>query len=78
MASGAADLFVAQTVSLRILYLFLCVFLFIRHERRELVHFFHVTACPTAAWICQQLPEATPLGPATDAHIIHDRDAAHG
>jgi hypothetical protein len=42
----AADLFVAQTVSYRILY----VFFLLRHDWREWIHF-NVTASPTAAWI---------------------------
>ncbi len=68
----AADLFVVQTVSFRILY----VFFLIRHERRELLHF-NVTANPTAAWIWQQLLEATPWG-RRPAHLLHDRDAVYG
>ena len=42
----------------------LYVFLFISHERRELIHF-NVTASPTAAWIWRQVIEATALGPTT-------------
>ncbi len=68
----AADLFLVQTVSFRILY----VFFFIRHERRELVHF-NVTTSPTAAWIWHQLLEATPWG-RRPKHLIHDRDAVYG
>jgi hypothetical protein len=49
----AADLFVVQTVSYRILY----VFFLLRHERREWIHF-NVTASPTAAWIWRQVLEA--------------------
>jgi len=51
----ATDLFVVQTLTFRTLY----VFFFIRHWRRELLHV-NVTASPTAAWIWQQLLEATP------------------
>jgi putative transposase len=68
----AADLFVVQTVTFRTLY----VFFFIRHERRELVHF-NVTASPTAAWIWHQLLEATPWGRQPNC-LIHDRDAVYG
>jgi len=68
----AADLLVVQTVSFRILY----VFFLIRHERRELLHF-NVTANPIAAWIWQQLLEATPWG-RRPAHLLHDRDAVYG
>src|SRR3984893_569308 len=46
---------VVQTVGYRIVY----VLFFIQHNRRQLVHF-NVTSHPTAAWIWQQLLEATP------------------
>jgi transposase InsO family protein len=54
----------------------LYVLFFIRHGRRDLVHF-NVTASPTAAWIWQQLLEATPWG-RHPSHLIHDRDAVYG
>ena len=68
----AADLLVVQTINYRILY----VFFFISHERRELIHF-NVTTSPTAAWIWQQLLEATPWG-RQPAYLIHDRDSVYG
>jgi len=68
----AAELFVVQTVSYRILY----VFFLIRHDRREWVHF-NVTSSPTAAWIWRQMVEATPLG-RQPTFLIHDRDADYG
>ncbi len=68
----AADLFVVQTLTFRTLY----VFFFIRHQRRELLHF-NVTASPTAAWIWQQLLEATPWS-RQPRFLIHDRDAVYG
>ena len=68
----AADLLVVHTINYRILY----VFFFISHERRELIHF-NVTANPTAAWIWQQLLEATPWG-RQPVHLIHDRDSVYG
>ncbi len=68
----AADLFVVQTVSFRIL----CVFFFMRHERRELIHF-DVTARPIAAWIWHQPLEATPWS-RQPQYLIHDRDAVYG
>ena len=68
----AADLFVVQTVGFKTLY----VLFFIRHGRRELVHF-SVTASPTAAWIWRQVLEATPWGRHPN-HLIHDRDAVYG
>jgi transposase InsO family protein len=63
---------VVQTTGFKTLY---AVF-FIRHGRRELVHF-NVTASPTAAWIWRQLVEATPWG-RHPSHLIHDRDAVYG
>ncbi len=68
----AADLFVVQTVSYRILY----VFFLLRHDRREWIHF-NVTASPSAAWIWRQVVEATPLG-RQPKFLIHDRDADYG
>jgi transposase InsO family protein len=68
----AADLLVVHTINYRILY----VFFFISHERRELIHF-NVTTSPTAAWIWQQLLEATPWG-RKPAYLIHDRDSVYG
>ncbi len=68
----AADLFVVQTVSYRILY----VFFLLRHDRREWIHF-NVTASPSAAWIWRQVVEATPLG-RQPRFLIHDRDADYG
>jgi hypothetical protein len=58
----AADLLVVQTINYRVVY----VLFFITHDRRELVHF-KVTSNPTAAWIWQQVVEATPWdgGPTT-------------
>jgi putative transposase len=63
---------VVETVSYRILY----VFFLLRHDRREWIHF-NVTASPTAAWIWQQVMEATPLG-RQPKFLIHDRDADYG
>jgi hypothetical protein len=67
-----ADLFVVQTVGFRTLY----VFFFITHARRELVQF-NLTASPTAAWIWQQVINATPWG-RPPRYLIHDRDAVYG
>mgnify|MGYP001791958194 CR=1 FL=1 len=68
----AADLIVVQTIGFRTLY----VFFFIRHERRELIHF-NVTASPTAAWLWRQAIEATPWG-RQPRYLIHDRDKVYG
>jgi len=54
----------------------LYVFFFLRHERRELIHF-NVTASPTAAWIWRQGIEATAWG-RQPQHLIRDRDNVYG
>ena len=68
----AADLFVVQTIGFQTLY----VFLFIRHERRWLIHF-NVTPSPTAAWIWRQVIEATAWR-RQPRYLIHDRDNLYG
>ena len=68
----AADLLVVHTINYRVLY----VLFFIRHDRRELIHF-NVTSSPTAAWVWQQLIEATPWG-RQPGYLIHDGDAVYG
>ncbi len=68
----AADLLVVHTINYRVLY----VLFFISHDRRELIHF-NVTPNPTAAWVWQQLIEATPWG-RQPKYLIHDRDAVYG
>ena len=60
------------TASFRILY----VFLVLRHERRELVHF-NVTEHPSAQWTAQQMVEPLPWDPAPK-HVVRDRDQIYG
>ena len=64
----ASDLLVVQTIGFRTLY----VLFFVSHARRELVYL-NVTSSPTAAWVWQQLLNATPWG-RQPRHLIHDRD----
>ncbi len=47
-----------------------------RHVRRELISL-NVTASPTAAWVWQQLIDATPWN-RKPVHLIHDRDNVYG
>src|SRR5262249_32894548 len=54
----------------------LYVLFFISHDRRALVHF-RVTRHPTAAWVWQQLIEATPWG-RSPTYLVRDRDAVYG
>jgi transposase InsO family protein len=68
----AADMFTVQTVRFRTLY----VLFFITHARRELVQL-NVTSSPNAAWIWQQVVNATPWGQ-HPAYLIHDRDGSYG
>jgi transposase InsO family protein len=68
----AADLLVVHSINYRVLY----VLFVISHDRRELIHF-NVTSNPTAAWVWQQLIEATRWG-RQPKHLIHDRAAVYG
>ncbi len=68
----ACDFFTVQTLTFRTLY----VFFVITHERRALVHW-NVTRHPTAAWVWQQIREATPWGQ-HPRYLIRDRDAKFG
>lgn len=71
-AIWAADLFTVQTLTFKVLY----VLDFITHGRRELVHV-NVTAHPTAAWVWQQVIEATSWG-RRPRFLLQDRDAVYG
>jgi len=68
----AADLLVVQTIGFRTLY----VLFLVTHARRELIYL-NVTGSPTAAWVWQQLINATPWG-RKPVHLIHDRDNVYG
>ena len=68
----AADLFTVRTLTFRTLY----VLLFITHARRELVQV-KLTASPAAAWIWQQVMEATPWG-RQPRYLLRDRDSVYG
>jgi transposase InsO family protein len=65
-------LLTVQTLTFKTLY----VLVFVAHHRRELVHV-NVTANPTAAWVWQQVIEATPWGK-RPRHLLHDHDAGYG
>jgi transposase InsO family protein len=69
---AAIDLFVARTISLRLLY----GLVILRHARRRLVRI-AVTSNPTAEWIARQVTEAFPWNEAR-RHLIRDRDGAFG
>ena len=65
----ACDLFLAVTVTFRLLY----VFVMIEHGSRRLVHV-NVTAHPTAAWTLQQLREAVGFEERY-RYLLYDRDS---
>jgi putative transposase len=71
-AIWAADLMTVQTLTFRTLY----VLVFIDHARRELLHL-NVTTSPTAAWVREQLIQATPWG-RPPRYPVRDRDAVDG
>ena len=66
------DFFTVPTATFRILY----VFLVLRHERREMIHF-NVTANPSAQWSAQQIVEAFPFDTAP-RYLLRDRDTIYG
>ena len=68
----ATDLFTVQTLTLRTLY----VLLVVSHDRRRIEHW-NVTRHLTAAWIWQQIREATPWGK-RPRYLIRDRDTRDG
>lgn len=68
----SADFFTVPTASFRVLY----VFVVLRHERREVVHFI-VSQHPTAQWTAQQIVEAFPFYSAPD-YLLRDRDSIYG
>jgi len=68
----AIDFAVVQTVTFRLLYVFVVLSL----ERRRLLHV-HVTAHPTAAWTAQQMVEALP-DETNPRYLIRDRDGIYG
>ncbi len=69
---ASIDFLAVPTATFRILY----VFLVLRHERRQTLHF-NVTAHQTAQWTAQQLVEAFPFDTAP-RYLLRDRDAIYG
>ncbi len=69
---ASIDFFTVPTVTFRILY----VFLVLKHERRQVVHF-NVTEHPTAHWTAQQLVEAFPWDEAR-RYLLRDRHNVYG
>jgi transposase InsO family protein len=73
-AAGIAsiDLFVAPTITFKLLY----GFIVLGHDRRRLLSF-GVTTHPTAAWLARQISEAFPWKEAL-RHLVRDRDGSYG
>jgi len=68
----SVDFFTVPTATFRILY----VFVILRHDHREVVHF-NITQNPTAQWTAQQIVEAFPFDPAP-RFLLRDRDSTYG
>ncbi|MFO7885671.1 MAG: integrase core domain-containing protein, partial [Desulfobacteraceae bacterium] len=68
----AADFFTVPTALFQVLY----VFVIIKHETRQVVHF-NVTRHPTAKWAAQQIVEACPWD-TLPKYLLRDRDGIYG
>ncbi|MEA2061730.1 MAG: hypothetical protein U9P10_14765 [Thermodesulfobacteriota bacterium] len=68
----AADFFTVPTARFKVLY----VFVIIKHETRQVVHF-NVTRHPTAKWAAQQIVEACPWD-TLPKYLLRDRDGIYG
>ena len=69
---ASADFFTVPTATFRVLY----VFVIIKHDQREVVHF-NITQNPTPQWTAQQLVEAFPFDP-PPRYLLRDRDTIYG
>ena len=69
---AACDFFTLPTATFRVLY----VFIVLRHDRRQVVHF-NVTTNPSAEWTAQQIVNAFPFDEAP-RFLIRDRDGIYG
>ena len=69
---AACDFFTVPTATFRVLY----VFIVLRHDRRQVVHF-NVTTNPGAEWTAQQVINAFPNEEAP-RFLIRDRDGIYG
>ncbi len=68
----ARDFFTVPTATFRVLY----VFIVLRHDRRQVVHF-NVTTNPYAQWTAQQIINAFPYEEAP-RFLLRDRDGVYG
>ena len=68
----SVDFFRVPTATIKILY----VFVILKHDRREVVHF-NVTQNLTAQWTAQQIVKAFPFDTAP-RHLLRDPDSTYG
>jgi len=69
---ASMDFFTVPTATFRVLY----VFIVLRHDRRQIVHF-NVTSNPTAQWTARQIVGAFPFDTAP-RYLLRDRDRIYG
>ena len=69
---AACDFFTLPTATFHVLY----VFIVLRHNRRQVVHF-NVTTNPSVEWTAQQIVNAFPFDEAP-RFLIRDRDGIYG
>jgi hypothetical protein len=69
---AACDFFTVPTATFRVLY----VFIVLRHDRRQVVHF-NITTNPYAQWTAQQIINAFPYEEAP-RFLLRDRDGIYG
>jgi putative transposase len=69
---AACDFFTVPTVTFHVLY----VFIVMRHDQREIVHF-NITTNPHAEWTAQQIVQAFPYED-VPRFLIRDRDGIYG
>jgi len=70
---AACDLLTVQTLTFRILY----VFVVLSHDRREILHF-GITANPTDDWLSRQIRIAFSDGARAPRFLLRDRDSSYG
>ena len=70
--SVSVDFFTLPTATFRVLF----VFIVLRHDRRDIIHF-NATEHPTAEWTTQQMVDAFPWDSAP-RYMLRDRDGIYG
>lgn len=70
---AACDLLVVQTLTFRILY----VFVVLSHDRRKILHF-GITPNPTDSWLAGQIRTALSGSASAPRFLLRDRDSSYG